>query len=111
MLSIEILYFDGCPTHKGARELVRRIVRDQRITADIREINVTTEAEAKALKFPGSPTVRINGRDIDELTGNVEYGLKCRVYSGPQGFSGVPPVELMEKALREASGGRVSHCC
>jgi hypothetical protein len=110
MVQIEILYFDGCPTHKPALELVRRIVKEERISAHVREIKVSSEAEARALKFPGSPTIRVSGRDVDGV-GLTEYGLKCRVYSGPEGLTGMPPAQLIENALKETSRGSAARCC
>jgi hypothetical protein len=110
MMEIEILYFDGCPSHKPTLELVRRIVKGRSISAHVREIMVSSEAEARALKFPGSPTIRVNGRDVDG-NGQTEYGLKCRVYSGLQGPTGVPPAQLIENALKEASRGSAARCC
>jgi len=110
MVQIEILYFKGCPTHKPALELVLRMVKEKGISAQVREIKVRSEAEARALKFPGSPTIRVNGRDVDG-NGQTEYGLKCRVYSGPQGLTGVPPAQLIENALKEAGRGSAARCC
>jgi len=110
MVQIEILYFDGCPTHKPSRDLVRRIVKEKRIPAHVREIKVRSEAEARALKFPGSPTIRVNGRDVDG-DAQTEYGLKCRVYIGPKGLTGVPPAQFIEKALTEADRGSAARCC
>ncbi len=110
MVQIEILYFDGCPSHEPALELVRRIVKEKGIPAQVREIKVRSEAEARALKFPGSPTIRVNGRDVGG-NGETEYELKCRVYSGPQGLTGVPPAQLIEKALTEADRGSAARCC
>lgn len=109
-MTIDPLHFDDCPTHEPTRQLLRTVVKEQAIAANLREIKVTTEAQAKELKFPGSPTIRVNGKDIDEGHEGA-YGLKCRVYAGPQGFAGVPPKELVERALERANHGRSAHCC
>ncbi len=74
MVTIELLYFDGCPTHEPARHLLRTVVREQAIAATFREIRVTTEAEAQEFKFLGSPTIRVNGKDIDETGREGAYG-------------------------------------
>ena len=61
---------------------------------------MTDEVMARALEFPGSPTVRINGRDV-QSTPEQSYGLACRLYSGE---SGVPSVEVLKQALVGAQG-------
>jgi hypothetical protein len=69
---------------------------------------------AKSLEFLGSPTIRINGRDIDEKAqGQRDFGLRCRVYESEEGFRGVPPKEMILKALqrereRHKKGGEPS---
>ncbi len=94
---IEVLFVPGCPNHGPAVENLRKLLRSEGIDAPIREVAITDEATACSLKFLGSPTVRINGRDI-ESTAQRSYGLACRVYSGG---SGVPPLELLQQAIGE----------
>jgi len=97
---IEVLYFAGCPSHESTVDLVREVTRELGLDAEIREVPVETPEAAEALRFVGSPSVRVNGRDIEpaarELT---EFALSCRMY----GNAGVPPRELLIEALREAS--------
>lgn len=97
---IEVLYFSGCPNHEPTVELAREVLGNLGMTAEIREVPVETAEAAETLRFLGSPSVRVNGRDIEpsarELT---QFALSCRIY----GDAGVPPKELIEEALREAS--------
>jgi hypothetical protein len=66
---------------------------------ELREVAVATGAEAERLRFPGSPTVRVDGADIEPSSaGRGGYALGCRLYGG----SGVPPRELVAAALRAA---------
>jgi DNA-binding transcriptional MerR regulator len=66
--------------------------------------------EAARLRFLGSPTIRVNGVDIDPVArSSTEYGLKCRVYRAGERFVGVPPRELLEHAIQEARNGQ--DCC
>jgi hypothetical protein len=100
---IELLYFDGCPTHEVVRQIVSDIFRAAGVGAGVREINVTTDAQARLLKFIGSPTVRIDGRDVDpSADGAQEYGLKCRIYNTAGKLSGCPSREMIFAGLREA---------
>jgi len=55
---------------------------------------------ARRLKFPGSPTIRVNGQDIAEESPHAGT-FACRLYSGSQQI-GVPPVEMVRRALARA---------
>ena len=94
---IEILYFDGCPNLEATLELTRQVVAELGLEADIRQVRVETPAEARERHFLGSPSVRVNGKDIEpEARGSEDFALGCRVY----GKSGVPPKQLLVDAIR-----------
>lgn len=96
-MAIEILYFRGCPHHEPTVALVRQVLREEGITAEIEEIEVHDPEEAEALRFLGSPSVRIEGVDIEPSAAQrATFSLSCRMY----GASGVPPRALVEAALR-----------
>ncbi len=100
---IELLYFEGCPTYKVARQIIAEVLELVGAPGDLREINVTSEAQARQLKFIGSPTVRIDGRDVDPAPDGAEqYGLKCRVYAVDGKLLGYPPRQVVLAALKEA---------
>jgi hypothetical protein len=95
---IEVLYFDGCPNHLPAMERVRAIAQQEGVYAEVSEIEVKDESTAKALAFPGSPTIRINGLDIEPaMRGSADTGFACRRYQG-----GLPSEAMIRAALREA---------
>ena len=97
-MRIDILYFDGCPNHLPTTELVRDVVRTLGVRASIREVEVRGAEEAVRLRFFGSPTVQVNGQDVDPaFRGSVDFSFSCRIY----GRSGSPLRELVEQALRE----------
>jgi hypothetical protein len=64
-MTIEILYVPGCPNHQPAFERLAKVLASESLSAEIRQVAVNTEAEAKALLFPGSPTIRIEGKDVE----------------------------------------------
>ena len=97
---IEILYFDGCPNHEPTMNLAREVASELCLDAEIREVPIETPEDAEALRFVGSPSVRVNGLDIEPAAREQsEFALSCRLY----GDAGVPPKQLLVKALREAS--------
>lgn len=98
-MTIEVLYFQGCPNHRPAIDRLKTILRQEGLPAEISEIQVQDESSAKILKFLGSPTIRVNGIDIDRESRNIgEAGFACRWYSG-----GLPSDEMIRAALRGAS--------
>ena len=97
-MHIEVLYFDGCPHHAPTVERVKQIAADLGVQERVEEIEVASPDQAQQLCFLGSPTVRVNGVDIDSSARQrTTYGLGCRVYSG---ISGVPPDDLIMAALQ-----------
>ena len=102
-MKIEVLYLAECPSHSAAVKLVQDVLTAQGVAADIHEVLVTGEGMANQLKFPGSPTIRINGRDVaGEPSGSRAFALSCRLYPGtPPG--GLPPVEMVRHAVVEAA--------
>lgn len=99
-MKIEVLYFEGCPNHPPAVERVRQVVDRLGINASVHEVEVTPNDDPAALKFLGSPTVLVNGRDIDPMCrDNVVYGFSCRTFSG----QGVPAETLIEQAIQEGT--------
>ena len=98
-MRIEILYFQGCPHHKPTLERVRDVVQAKGLDAEIHEVEVRSEMEAQSLRFTGSPTIRIDGVDIQRSAEDrTESSLSCRLY----GASGVPPSEMVARALSRA---------
>lgn len=102
-MKIEILYFDGCPNHRPAVEGVREVLREEGISAEIVEVNVEDASMARELKFLGSPSIRVNGLDVEPaMRAAHEYGILCRTYAVNDRRIGLPSRELLRKALSEA---------
>ena len=102
-MKVEVFYFEGCPNHKPASERVLGIIREEGFSANISEIEVPDEAAAKEIGFLGSPTILVNGVDIEPASRTATGGsFACRCYPG-----GLPPVEMIRAALREAHGKAV----
>ena len=94
---VEFLFWEGCPSHPEALALLEEVVAGR---AEIEMREVTTQAEADALAFPGSPTIRVNGVDIDPVGAGARSRLTCRIYHLPDGrVSPVPSREQIEEAL------------
>lgn len=64
-ISIVVLHTDGCPSTPKTVERIRECISELGMPTVIREVLVRTQEEADAWRFLGSPTVQINGIDID----------------------------------------------
>ena len=102
-MNIELLWFKGCPNHIPAEALVLDVARKLGVTANIRRIEVPDEATGKRVCFPGSPTLRVNGVDVEPGWECCEECTpRCRIYVTPDGFSGLPPRQWVVDALVNA---------
>ena len=102
---VEILYFDGCPNHEPAVALVERIDRELGTGADVRLVNVPDRAAANRLRFLGSPTIRVDGVDVDPLVEQrSDYALSCRIFTTEHGPAGQPEERWVRDALATAAG-------
>lgn len=101
-LVIEILYFEGCPTHVQARALVEQVLRDEKQEAQITTIKISSLEDAQGHNFIGSPTIRINGRDVEKNARNSrDFGYGCRIYMDEGHPRGLPPLQMIQDAIRE----------
>ena len=99
---VEILYFDDCPNWPATATAVDVLARELEVAADIRLVRVASQDEAVRLGFLGSPTMRVDGRDIEPGAGERhDFALACRVYRTDQGFAGLPPESWIRAALAQ----------
>ena len=99
-MNVEILYFEGCPNHDPALEMVRRVLDREKIGAEVRLIEVTDEKAAETVRFLGSPSIRVNGADIEPGREADSPFFGCRTYTVAGKMVGVPPERWLVEALR-----------
>ncbi len=93
---IEVLYFEGCPNLEPTLSLTNEVLSQLGLSADVQEVEVRTPEDAVRLRFLGSPSVRVDGKDIEPgAKSRNEYALSCRIY----GDCGLPPKKLLVAAL------------
>ncbi|MGH3011186.1 MAG: DF family (seleno)protein [Gaiellaceae bacterium] len=101
---VEILYFEGCPNLDATRALVERVVAELALQPRVELVNVSDTGAAARLRFLGSPTVRVDGRDVEPAVDERrEFVLSCRIYRGEHGFSGQPDEAWIRHALAEVA--------
>lgn len=104
-MNIELLWFEGCPNHEAAEAVVRAVLAEHSADVPIRRVEVPDEATVNRVRFPGSPTVRVNGRDVDpefDPAACVDCTPRCRVYPTDAGLRGVPEQRWIEESVRAA---------
>lgn len=98
-MKVEVLYFDGCPTYKTAEKTLREVLAEEGMDAEVELVAVNSDEEARRLRFPGSPTIRVDGRDLFPAPEREDWRLGCRVYATPEGLRGSPTAEMLRAAL------------
>jgi hypothetical protein len=102
VVRVSFLYSENCPSHDEALIRLRKCVKSEGVEADIEIVKVETIEDAQRLKFVGSPTIMVNGRDIDPPTTSY-HDLTCRAYRLEDGrISPLPSETMIRKAIREA---------
>jgi hypothetical protein len=98
-MKIDVLYVESCPNHLPTLERINEVLSEEGCNAEVTEVLVADVRTAQRVKFLGSPTVHVNGIDIEPTASRrQDFGLMCRRYSG-----GIPSHELIRTAVRSAS--------
>lgn len=106
---VELLWFSDCPNHAAARTLLEAILAAVDPGAIIEDVDATDPIVARRHRFPGSPTIRIDGRDIDPSYDDPgDYTPRCRLYRTVDGLRGIPERTWIEVALRASLSERAS---
>ncbi|HWL84661.1 MAG TPA: hypothetical protein VNO21_02600 [Polyangiaceae bacterium] len=120
---IEVLVFEGCPNVDATLARASAAAAAAGVPADIATVLVDNEDEAIRRRFLGSPTVRVDGIDVDPgAATRDDFGMQCRIYAVDGRFQGLPPDEWITAALRGdaprtalttslSTGGSVDPCC
>lgn len=99
-MTVEVLYFDGCPSHEALLPRLRELASEERI--ELRRVESLEAAEREC--FLGSPTVRVNGADVEPgAADRTDFGLKCRLYRSNGSVSPTPPDEWIRSALARSA--------
>jgi hypothetical protein len=97
---VEVLTFSGCPHAQPALALVGRVLAETGAAATVRRVEVADAEAAQAVRFLGSPTIRVDGRDVEPgAEQRTECVLSCRLYRTEQGLRGLPDARWLREAL------------
>ncbi len=98
---VELLWFSDCPNHATARRMLEEVIAELVPGTQIRDLDATDPVVADRARFPGSPTIRVDGRDVDtSYVDPGDYTPRCRLYRTDSGLRGLPERRWIEDALR-----------
>ncbi len=97
MDKIELLYFEECPSHEAVRKHVLELIEEEGWKVDLVFLEVNSDAEAQKYQFYGSPSVRVNGVDIERKEGRPVWG--CRIYHIDGKTTGSPPKSYLRTKI------------
>jgi hypothetical protein len=102
---IEVLYVQDCPHYPATLALVERVRAEVGIDTELRTGLILDQAAADQARFPGSPTVRVDGHDVEPGSEPAfEYIVACRLYRLEHRFAGQPEEHWIREALLRAAG-------
>lgn len=104
-MRIELLYYPECPSHERALELIHEALAQEGATAEVEVIRIDTQEQAEQRRFIGSPTIRIDGRELQPQP-HLPYRLTCRAFLHEDGrLSPLPSLSMLREAIRRSEGG------
>ena len=103
-MKVEVLFFDGCPNHEALLPHLRELLNAGGAEGTAIELVRVEDADAaEAERFLGSPSVRIDGEDVEPgADRRSDFGLKCRLFATPEGLRGMPTDQWVLHALERA---------
>ena len=99
---IEIFEREDCPHRGMALVVVERVVDETGIPAEIEVVEVESDSDAETYRVLGSPTVLVDGRDVDPEPMYEGFSADDRLYRTRRGPSGWPEAEWIRDALLRA---------
>lgn len=103
-MKISLLYFDSCPNWRRTLEDIKGVLKDHQVRAEVELVKVTSQEQAQEMAFLGSPTVRVDGVDVEPGIPESGYGMECRLYWDEEKQLGRPPREWIAGAVESAMG-------
>lgn len=109
MIQVTFLFYEDCPSHDLVLERLREVLNEKGIAANVEVVEVQSEEQAQELRFVGSPTIRLNGQDIDPPPPESRYALTCRAYRLEEGrISPLPSPDTIRRAIDAAENAEPS---
>ena len=104
MVHVTVLFYEDCPSYELALERLREVLSEENIDAHVEVVKIESEEQAQEQHFVGSPTILLNGQDIDPPPPDSYYTLTCRAYHLEDGrISPLPSRGMIRRAIDAAT--------
>lgn len=93
-LNLELQYFEGCPNYKKMNDNLNDAIKSLEDKIELKKVLVEDAATAIKVSFRGSPTLLINGEDIEGIPAPEKPALACRFYA-----KGIPDADKIRQLI------------
>jgi len=97
MTKIEFLYFEGCPSYNPTLDYLKEVIDEEKIDGNLELILVESPEDAQKVGFQGSPSIKVNGVDLEDK--NEGFSFNCRLYFVNGELTGRPSKEFIREKL------------
>ena len=102
-MKIELLFFDGCPNYQTALKYLQEVIREKRHDIPVKMLKIKSDNEAENHRFLGSPTIRINGQDVETGAEKADnFSMVCRLYLEDNKVNELPSKKMIRHAIKKA---------
>jgi hypothetical protein len=102
-MKIELLYFEGCPSYQTALKYLKEVIRENKLDVQVKMVKVASDEDALKSRFLGSPTIRVNGLDVDPgARESKDFSMCCRLYLEDGRIKEYPSKNLIRRAIEES---------
>ena len=106
-MKVELLWWEGCPSYPETLADLQGVLAEEGVDAEVELVEVETDEQARTERFPGSPTVRLDGVDAIPPPETEPFSLTCRLYRLRDGrISATPDPEDLRDAVRRIDADR-----
>jgi hypothetical protein len=110
-MKVQVLYFEDCPNRQPAVRLASDVMAELGLDTEVEEVEVKGPDDARRLRFLGSPTVVVDGIDIEPAArSRTDFGFCCRTYGGEVIHDRDAPPTPARRCARCAAPGGLSPC-
>lgn len=99
-MKIELLYFEDCPSYQTAQKYLEEVIKEQKLGIQVEMVKIESDEEALTNRFLGSPSVKVNGLDIERSARERgDFTMCCRLYPEAGKMVGWPGKDLIRHAI------------
>ncbi|HYA32870.1 MAG TPA: DUF2703 domain-containing protein [Candidatus Bathyarchaeia archaeon] len=104
MLTIDVLFYEDCPHYQEAASILKEVLEEEHVEAKVNMIKVAEGGEAVVVGFLGSPTILVEGHDVQSGTDHTSpFQGHCRIFRYKGRVFEIPPKDMIREAVKRFS--------